>query len=188
VYSRNEIVLMKKDLDQTPRFDPISEHPLRDGFEPTDLEPKPPEPENGIDEMNKDLWEEFKREVWHAAGVIKESRWLEGKLLALVHISKELKVLTSDSEEKILCLERYSKKFIRDGLYLVLKTRGGLSFFGGHHADKMDTKTLNIAYRNLGKVWEFAMFTMEIEEYLDAQEQYDEDLRKKILPKQNPST
>jgi hypothetical protein len=187
VYPRLEIIIMKEAPAPTPRFDPVSENPLRDGFVPSDLAPKPNEPENGVDEKSEDQLKKFEREIWDMAGVVKESRLLEGRLLALVHISKEYKRFASDSEKGDVCAKQSIEGPKKDGLYLVLKTSGGLSFFGGHHADRMDAYTLNIAFQNFGKILEFAMFSMEIEENEDERDRYKEELRKKIMSNKGPS-
>jgi len=165
------------------RFEPIPEDSPQEDLGLINLEPKPAEPKEGIDEKGRVQSRGFEKKVWNVAGVIKQSRLLEGHILALVHISKELKTLTSDAEEKILCVDRHAKNFKRDGLYLVLETCEGLSFFGGGHADKMNSTALDIAYRHIQKIREFFMFTMEIEDAVNAQEEYKEDLRGKILSK-----
>ena len=168
---------------QPHRFDPIDENPLKGDLDKADLEPKPPEPKRMMEENLSGQMKAFEKEVWDVAGVIKESRLLEGKLLALVHISKELKRFSSDLEKEVCAQKDGAKNFFSDGLYLVLKTHDGLTKFGGRHADKMDPVTLDIAYRNLEKVREFVMFTMEIEDAVDAREKYEKDLRERILLK-----
>jgi len=169
--------------DKNIRLEMIPDNPVDPEMESLPLEPEPPEPERPIDERRKDQAHELEKEAWQIAGVIKRSRLLEGKLLALVHISKELKSLVS--EEKILCLERCAKSFIQDGLYLVLKCHEGLSFFGGRHADQVGESNLDVAYRHLKTVREFFQFTMEIEEAVDKHEEYKEQLRKRRIAKRS---
>ena len=182
MYLRPNTIPMKAPT-QAHQFDPIPENPLEGDLDKADLEPRPPEPKRMIEESRGGQMKSFEKEIWGTAGVIKESRLLEGKLLALVHVSKELQTLASDSEQEIQNSGYDAKSPKKDGLYLVLKTHGGLSYFGGRHADKMDPVTLDIAYRNLEKVREFVMFTMEIEDAVDAREKYEEDLRARILSK-----
>lgn len=122
---------------------------------------------------------ELQKEAWEMAGIVKVFREVDGRLLARVRISEEMKAMALDMDRPMEDSAEPSFSGVvprigkgREGIVLVLKGEGpGLRVMGGRHADKLEPDAVDAFYSEIVSEEEFKEMSETIEGCLSESEE-----------------
>jgi hypothetical protein len=135
-----------------------------------------PKLENPTGDPQNVALSQLKQVAWKIAGVIQKSRFIEGDLLAVMLVSKEMKdnalglptaKLDPKNNPKPEIFEPSAKEMIRelrDGVYLILKPEKGSVFvMGGKRAEIIAPEAIELTYWKIARTMDFLNMSDEIE-------------------------